>query len=224
MRHTWPFVGLLLLVPVATAASSPTPVRVVKDNVVASDRDPAVRVTVPKTATYVGTERWVLFGIANCQLFAFIDADRQKHVRRLYWVQFEGYISSMPNLHHTYDSKEHAAIGGLDFFVDAWTESSKPSRPDTTDLAAIIKSKGYAVPAGINSGSDGQHIYDLIISKGYTLPPMLSSVRFVHTLDEARKELMIIYSEPFTSSRKPTSEETRALVRRAENALVIEPV
>ncbi len=199
------------------------PQRIVTANVITSTGDPAVQITLPKAATYVGTDRWVLFGIANCELFAFVEADGNKHVKRLYWVQFEGYIPSMPNLHHTYDSKEHATMGGLSFFVDTWTESSTPSKPDTTALAAIIRAKGYAVPAAFNSGSDQQHIYTLIASKGYVLPPTLSSVRFVHTLDEARKELMIIYSEPFASGRTPADKEKHALVQRAESALIIEP-
>lgn len=126
-------------------------------------------------------------------------------------------------LHHRYSSKEHVTMGGLDFFVDTWTGSSAPSKPNTKALASIIASKGYAVPPGINSGSDEQHIDALIASKGYMLPPTLSSVRFVHTLDEARKELMIIYSERFSLERKPTDKEKAALLQRAENALSIEP-
>lgn len=196
--------------------------RTVAGNVITSDRDPSVRITLPNAATYVGTDRWVLFGIANCELFAFVEADAEKNVKRLYWVQFEGYIPSMPNLHHTYDSKQHATMGGMDFFVDTWTQPGKASEPDIKPLSDYIKAKGYAVPAGITSGSDEQHIYDLIDSKGYKFPPELFSVRFVHTLDEQRKELMIIYSEAFASARKPTDEEKRELVTRGERALNIE--
>jgi hypothetical protein len=198
-------------------------VRVVTGNVVTSDRDPVVRITLPTEVSYVGTDRWILFGIANCQLFAFVEAGPDKHVKRLYWVQFESYIPSMPKLHHKYDSKEHARMGGMDFFVDTWIGSGTASKPDTKPLEAFIKSKGYAVPAGIDSGSDEQHIYALIASKGYVLPRMLSSVRFVHTFDAARKELMLIYSEQSSSSRRPTAEEKRALEQRAESALIIKP-
>lgn len=222
MKNLSLLLGLLLLSCSAAQASEPAPVRLVTANVVTSDRDPAVRITLPKGVSYVGTNRWILFGIANCQLFAFVDADANKRVKRLYWVQFEGYIPSMPKLHHTYHSKDHTTIGGMDFFVDTWAGSSTPSKPDTKPLEAFIRSKGYAVPAGINTGSDEQHIYALIAAKGYMLPRMLSSVRFVHTLDAARKELMIIYSEKTSPSRKPTRAEKRALVRRAESRLIIE--
>jgi hypothetical protein len=144
-------------------------------------------------------------------------------VKRLYWLQFESYIPSMPKLRHRYDSKQHATLGGVDFFVDTWTGSGTPSKPDTAPLEAFIKANGYAVPAGIHSGSDEQHIDALIASKGYVLPQRLLSVRFVHTLDGARKELMIIYSEQFPPSRKATDEEKRAIERRAASTLIIQP-
>lgn len=219
MKRALLLIGLLLF----ATGGTPQPLRVASQNMVTSDADPAVIITLPRTSAYLGTEHWILFGIANCQLFAFADADPQRHVKHLYWVQFEGYIPSMPKLHHTYDSKHHATLGGMDFFVDTWTESSVPSKPDTAPLAAFIKAKGYAVPAAINSGSDEQHIDALIASKGYVLPPALSSVRFVHTLDDARKELMIIYSEQFPPGHKPSETEKRALVQRAESALSVEP-
>jgi hypothetical protein len=34
------------------------------------------------------------------------------------------------------------------------------------------------------------------MKKGYTLPTGMMSVRLVHLMDDARKELMLIYSEP----------------------------
>ena len=213
----------LLILPVAARSSSPYPERAVIGNVISSDRDPSVRIALPESAAYVGTDKWVLFGIANCQLFVFVDADEQKSVQRLYWVQFEGYIPSMPKLHHTYDSKEHATLGGMDFFVDTWVQDGKASKPDTKPLADFIKAKGYAVPAGINSGSDEEHIYALIASKGYKLPPALRAVRLVHTLDDQRKELMIIYSEAARSKQTLTNEERRALVARAENSVEVAP-
>lgn len=168
------------------------------NNIVTSSAEPRVRVELPKEAQYAGTDRWVLFGIANCELFAFVQADAQNRVHRLYWVQFEGYLPAYPKLQHTYTSTRHATLGGLDFYVDTWIErygANGPQPPDTAALASAIRAKGYAVPPGIHTGSDDQHIYALIHAKGYTLPRQMSSVRFVHLLDDKRKELMIIYSE-----------------------------
>ena len=151
------------------------PEREVKNNVLTSNHDPKVRIELPGSAQYVGADRWVLYGIADCELHAFVEADKGKDVRRLYWVQFEGYLPTRPELHHTYDSPRHATIGGLDFYVDTWVKSSEEkSKPD----------------------SDDEHIGSLIGDHQFKIPKGMMSVRLVHLLDaEKRKELMIIYGE-----------------------------
>jgi hypothetical protein len=154
------------------------PERKVAGHVITSERDPAVRIELPKAAHYAGTDRWVLYGIADCELHAWVEtaeADPQKTVRRLYWVQFEGYVPSRPDLHHTYDSPKHTTIGGMDFFVDSWVRTKD---------------------AKTEAGSDREHIEALVRAKGYRMPEGMMYVRLVHLLDkEKRKELMIIYGE-----------------------------
>ena len=166
------------VIPALLAGSLPLkaaePERKVAGNVINSERDPAVRVELPRSVQYVGADRFVLYGIADCELHAFVETEPERKVERLYWVQFEGYLPSKPNLHHTYDSPRHVAIGGLDFYVD--TE--------------IIGRDEKRKPE-----SDGEHIRWLIRAKRYQLPAERISVRFVHLLDDKRKELMIIYSE-----------------------------
>ena len=134
-----------------------------------------MQIHLPESAKYVGADRWILYGIADCELHAFVEADAQKNVQRLYWVQFEGYVPSKPELAHTYDSPRHATIGGLDFYVDTWPRADgEPTKP----------------------GSDREHIEALIRSKGYKMPGGMMYVRLVHLLDaKKRKELMIIYGE-----------------------------
>lgn len=67
---------------------------------------------------YVGVDRWLLYGIADCELHAFVKAEEQKNVQELYWVQFEEYIPTKPELHHKYDSPQHATIDG---WIFTWT-------------------------------------------------------------------------------------------------------
>jgi len=160
---------------VSSVGAGDAPERKVEDNVITSLRDPNFRVQLPPSVHYIGADRWPLYDIADCELHVWVEADQQKKVKRLYWVQFEQYLPNKPDLHHTYDSPRHLTIGGLDFFVDTWTrnvdEKSKP-------------------------GSDGEHVRELIRKAGYQLPKETMSVRLVHLLDEEkRKELMIIYSE-----------------------------
>jgi hypothetical protein len=83
------------------AAQNQAPERRVEGNTITSEHDPKLRIRLPESVDYVGAARWVLYGIADCELHAFVDVDRQKNVQRLYWVQFEQYIPARPELHHT---------------------------------------------------------------------------------------------------------------------------
>jgi hypothetical protein len=196
-------------------AQATAPERKVEGNVITSERDPAVRIHLPKSAKYVGADRWVLYDIADCELHAFVVADSRKNVQRLYWVQFEGYVPTKPELKHTYDSPRHTNIGGMDFYVDTWV------RPKDAEM---------------RPGSDIEHILALIKAKGYKMPEGMMYVRLVHLLDEQkRKELMIIYAEDLAQSgffvaelqpegnshdRWPVLE--KGLIERAQKSLVIE--
>ncbi len=173
------FISVLLVFCCCPIVTAGAPERTVDGSSITSTRDPALRVTLPDSARYVGADRWVLYGMADCELHLFVDADTRQQLRHRYWVQFEQYLPTRPELHHTYASPRHVAIDGLDFYVDTWTEvPGAPEKP----------------------GSDGAHVRKLLWAKGYTLPAAgLASVRLVHLLDEAkRKELMVIYSEDLT--------------------------
>lgn len=183
--------------------------------VITSARDPRVRIRLPKSARYVGADRWVLYDIADCELHLFVDADSKMNVQRLYWVQFEGYLPTRPELKHTYDSPRHTNLGSMDFYVDTWVR-----RKD----------------AEMRPGSDGEHVVALLRTRGYHTPDGMTYVRLVHLLDgRKRQELMIIYAEDvapsgFTASdlqqggtaydRWPTIAD--GVVQRAEKALVID--
>jgi hypothetical protein len=181
--------ALSFLCSATIVARAAPPERKVAGNVITSERDPSVRIELPKTAIYVGADRWVLYGSADCELHAWVDAgegDAQKgtrsdSVRRLYWVQFEGYLPSRPDLRHTYDSPKRATIGGMDFYVDSWVR---------------------AKDAKTDAGSDREHIEALVTAKDYRMPEGMMYVRLVHLLDkEKRKELMIIYGEDLAPTR-----------------------
>ncbi len=211
-----PIAVMLSLLCATLAAQTALPERKVAGNIIASERDPAVRIELPKSVNYVGADRWVLYGIADCELHAFVEADAQKKVQRLYWVQFEGYLASRPDLHHTYDSPKHATIGGLDFYVDTWVR---------------------AKDAPSESGSDREHIEALMRAKGYRMPDAMMYVRLVHLLDkEKRKELMIIYGEDLSPIKFTAAELSEGgkshdrwpgiadnLLNNAETRITVEP-
>jgi len=176
MKSTRPWRAIIVaLFASSLAAKVNGPERKVENNVIISERDPKVRIWLPESVQYVGADRWVLYGIADCELHAFVEADKQQNVQQLYWIQFEGYLPSKPDLHHQYNSPRHAMIGGLDFYVDTWT-NTRDRKPE--------------------AGSDVEHIKALIRAHGYKMPAGMMYVRFVHLLDEQkRKELMVIYGE-----------------------------
>ena len=201
----------LVLVPFLLPQSS-APERKVSGSSISSTHDPNVQIRLPESAKYVGSDRWILYDIADCELHAFVEADTASNVHRLYWIQFEGYLPSKPDLAHTYDSPRHTTIDGLDFYVDTWP------RADGDEM---------------RPGSDREHIEALIRSKGYKMPAGMMYVRFVHLLDEKkRKELMIIYGEDlaptgFTAadlkeggkSRDRWPELGNGIIARAQNAI-----
>ena len=193
-----------------------SPQRSVEGNTITSTSDPAARIELLDSPVYVGADRWILYGFANCELHTFVQADAKKKVQRLYWVQFESYLPTRPELHHTYDSPRHTQIGGLDFYVDTWVEpTSEHIKPD----------------------SDVEHIHTLLETHGYKLPSGMISVRLVHLLDDKkRKELMILYSEDVASTGLTVSELRsggrahdqwpeieKSLIERAEKSIAIHP-
>jgi hypothetical protein len=165
----------ILLLCTTASAQIAAPERTIRDTVITSARDPSIRIELPKHVRYVGADRWVLFDIADCELHVFVEADAQKKVQRLYWIQFEGYVPSRPELRHDYSRDRTMRVFDRDLFVRArFGASSEPVKP----------------------GSDTEHVRRLLQAQGYTLPPDTINVRFVELLDaQARKELMIIYME-----------------------------
>lgn len=201
--------------PLPAALESGGPRRSVQDNVVRSSADPAVQIELPRSAAFVGSDSWVLQAYADSiMLYAFADSDAARGIQRLYWVQFEAYLPSHPEYHHTYDSTRHATMGGLDFLVDTWAESEN---------------------AQDDADSDSAHLKALLSAKGYRLPSSMVSVRFVHLMEGARKELMFIYSEPAPDGLTATDlkkggkayarwpDIEKGLIQRGQSSIELQP-
>jgi hypothetical protein len=153
--------------------------RTVKGQVLTSPAMPAVSMKFDKAFKYAGTQSFVLYGVANAEQHFFVDADKQGRIRRLYWVQFEGYLPS--NTHaYRYQATKTVKLGGLDFIADAYPRNRKasPSRPD----------------------SDGGRTQAFLESKGFSIGDEVLTQRLVHLIDEAkRNELMVIYLEDLSA-------------------------
>ena len=172
---------LVLLLSVALGAQvSQTPPpdlkpdRIVRGQTLPSTHDPALSLIFDKAFKYAGSQRFTLYGVADAEQHFFVDSTPDGTIRRVYWVQFEGYL---PTNEHTYQYKgEQVEIGGFPWFSDTRVRAIDPAagRPD----------------------SDGAHVYALLLGKGLKLPAEVRMQRLVHLTDTGkRKELMIIYAE-----------------------------
>ena len=170
--------GLLLMLAAPAAAlatEDSTPTRVVSGTTITSDHDPAIRITLPANAVYVGAVRWPLLKVADAELHAFVEADPSGLVRRFYWIQFEALL---PDIKGKYDYSEDSVSGTLGAYPVLITPDIDPG------------------PNRSTPGRDGHAFRAMLADKGYRLPPWFMDVRFIHlpTADH-RKELMIIYGE-----------------------------
>lgn len=146
--------------------------------VLSSKRFPSTKFEFPAEFLYAGGQRFDLYSVADAEQHFWVESDEQKNVKRLFWIQYEGYY---PSNSHTYDYSDQPTRfkhGGLEWLADVST-----SRP-----AAAPKD-----PPRPNS--DGSRFRALMKAKGYKLPERYALIRAV-TLDEKkRNELMIIYLE-----------------------------
>jgi hypothetical protein len=159
-------------------AQTSNPDRIVRDHTIVSEHDPRVTITIPKQALYVGANRWILYDVADCEQYVFVEADADKVVQRLYWIQFEAYVPSRPELKHNYTDPVQQ-IQGINFYV---------------------KSHFGGIEEWDGPGSDMERVHKMLQSAGFIAPKGIMFGRFVHLPDpQMRKELMVIYAENLDS-------------------------
>ena len=180
MRRSLLLIIVLFGLGISLRTAEAQTTRTVKGQVITSTEMPAVRLQFEKGLKYAGGHDFILYNVARAEQHFFVDADKEGRIKRLYWIQFEGYL---PSNTHTYNYKVNKSvnIGGLDFIADSSARNIKanPGRPD----------------------SDGSRARAFLESKGYRWSSdELLMQRLVHLVDEAkRNELMIIYIEDLSA-------------------------
>jgi hypothetical protein len=211
--------AILAPAPVGPAQPVLTPVAVVQAHSVTNAAEHVI-VGVPKTASYVGSDRFDLYGVADAEMHVFVEADATKRVQKLYWIQLEHYWPSKPDLTHDYTGDRRTQQWG----TTTWLRGGPSSTAGTP-----------------RPGSDTEHARAILERAGYTAPPEVMNLRMVQLLDDpkgtghGRNELMLIYSEDLAPSGKTLSELTtdgkpnaqwtpieKGLVERATKAFSIE--
>ncbi len=154
----------------------------------------AVAVRVPKSATHAGSERFTLYGVADAEVHVFVEADANRRMRRLWWIQFESYLPSKPELSYNYaDGNRPVELGG----VRTW-----------------LRSNPVPTTGPVRAGSDREAVFRILKRAGIGIPDEVMNVRLVQLLDDpagtgkGRRELMIIYSEDLAPTGKTLAELT----------------
>lgn len=137
---------------------------------------PVGTITVGPHLTYVGSEEFVLYDVALCEIHLWVDAPN-KRVKRLYWVQFEGYLSNNTYTYDYSDQPRRAKLGGHVFFNGVRFFNLDEDKPKW------------------RPGSDYEHVLHLLESHGYVLGPEVMELALFRVDGTARRELMIIYLE-----------------------------
>ena len=188
------FVGLLL-----PAIVSAQPARRVKGRVLTSTSLPPIRIKFDKGFKYAGSQSFILYDRAQVEQYFFVDADKQQRIKRMYMMQFEGYL---PNIKATYDypSTKTVNLGGQTYIVNAERIPNVP---------AALKQ---------DPQSDVARAASFLEAKGYRISESIIFQRFVRLVDEAkRNEFILLYVED--AGAGASSEQERAMQEFSSRAL-----
>jgi hypothetical protein len=143
-----------------------------RGNKVVSTLDPPVTIRVDRALLPLGRLRFTLSGVAEVELFAFLQG-RAQQADRLLVIQFER-LRDDNNYNYAYPQARPIEIGGLPFVTDAMQMSLVSPVPD----------------------SDIGQLLGLVQARGYHMPSYAIVQRFIHLADDThRKELLLLYAE-----------------------------
>jgi len=191
---------VMFFLAVLPSAAQQQPPRQVKDQILTSTSLPPIRIKFADAFKHVGTLQFVLYDRAQVEQHFFVDADNEKRIKRMYWVQFEGYLPGV-NAKYDYPANETVTLAGQTYLVNA---ESVPNMPE------VVK----RVPQ-----SDVERAIKFLETKGYSMGPSIRYERFVRLVDEAkRNEMILTYIEDAGASTENAGKE---LLMRAQKGFTI---
>ena len=162
-------------------------IRRVRGNRLISDILPKITVEVDRDFKYVGRFDFKIRDVAAGERFVFVDAGKDKKVRRLFLAQFEGFL---PSNNHTYNYNfDNAAVmGGHKFRQNTWAYSNTASEKENPKNEGVLTAR-------------------FLREKGYKIEDEFMMSRFVNVPDaERRNELILYYLENTSASGSRLSE------------------
>ena len=151
--------------------------RVVKGQVLTSTKLPPLRMRFDKKFKYVGSQKFVLYERAQAEQHFFVDADARGRIRRMYMLQFEGYLPGI-DASYSYEAKETVKLGGAEYMVNV---------ENVPNVKAAL---------GQQPESDAARAVAFLEGKGYSVGESVKYQRFVRLVDESkRNEFIMLYVE-----------------------------
>jgi hypothetical protein len=175
--------------------------RRVKGQILTSASLPPIRIRFGKAFKYVGSQQFVLYDRAQVEQHFFVDADKQQRIKRMYMVQFEGYLPNISGSYN-YPVTKTVSLAGQSYIVDAEVIPNVPAaikqdaQSDVARAASFLEGKGYGIGEGI--------VFQ----------------RFVRLADEAkRSEFILLYVEDLSGAGVDVAEKEKAMQEFSGRAL-----
>ncbi len=195
-------VSSLLLSSIAYAQSDvDSQTRRVKGQILTSASLPPIRIKFGKAFKYVGSQQFILYDRAQVEQHFFVDADKQQRIKRMFMVQFEGYLPNVSGSYN-YSVTKTVSFAGQSYIVDAEVIPNVP---------AAIKQ---------NAQSDVARAASFLEGKGYRIGEGIVFQRFVRLVDEAkRSEFILLYVEDLSGAGVDAAEKEKAMQEFSGRAL-----
>lgn len=202
--------SLFVLVALLLAGTADLPKRTVTGNTITSDKSPAITMKVDSGLKYVGVFPFKIRDIAAGERHVWVDADKQKRIKRLFILQFEGFLEGSGQVYR-YGPRNVTRLGANDYnsngFFYSDTEYNR-ERP----------------------GNEAELTRKFLEEKGYKLDAEQLLYRFYRGLPEDgnRNEFLIFYIEPMAdlgislkdvSANQDSEPEKRLIAQARERAL-----
>jgi hypothetical protein len=181
---------ILLLLCLLLGDGPTTAKRTIHDNVITSDKNPAIKIKVDDKLTYVGSFPFDIKHVAGGERHVWVQADKDKRITRLFTLQFEGYYDNV-TYSYNYKPRNVVHLGENDynsngFFYDDSTYEKEHPGNEATGMRKFLEAKGYKLD------------YEQGLFRFYRSLP-----------DDNKNEFLIFYIEPMKEmgiSMKDTSE------------------
>ena len=187
----------------SAAESKPEETRRVEGQLLTSTSLPSVRVKFDDSFKYIGTQKFILYDRAQAEQYFFVDADNRGRIKRMYWVQFEGYLPGV-DAKYDYPITETVMLGGQTYIINTETVPS---------VSAVLKQAPQ---------SDAARAASFLESKGYSFSESVRFQRFVRLVDEAKRhEFILVYIEDAGASSQQKKVGKELLARALKGFTIL---